>query len=199
MAFHEIQFPVDISYGSRGGPEFNTSIVILGSGYEQRNINWSMARARYDVAYGIKTGTELEALIQFFRARYGRAHGFRYKDWSDYGATKHAASELTSTTYQIQKVYTSGSQTYPRNIKKIVSGTVLVYINDTLQESGWSVDNNTGIITFSGAPGGVVTVTFQFDVPVRFDVDYLPTSLDAYNAQGTYFGGASVPLLEIRI
>ena len=45
MAFVEVQFPTDISYGSSGGPEYATDIVATNSGYEQRNINWAQARA----------------------------------------------------------------------------------------------------------------------------------------------------------
>lgn len=54
MAFHEIQSPNDIAYGATGGPEFATSVVATASGYEQRNINWSAARGRWDVASGLK-------------------------------------------------------------------------------------------------------------------------------------------------
>lgn len=55
MSFEEIQFPADISYGARGGPEYSTDIVEMFSGKEQRNINWSQARARYTVSHGVKT------------------------------------------------------------------------------------------------------------------------------------------------
>ena len=46
MAFIETRFPTDIAYGSAGGPEYFTDIVITQSGYEQRNANWAQARAR---------------------------------------------------------------------------------------------------------------------------------------------------------
>ena len=51
MAFIEVRFPTDIAYGSAGGPEYSTDIVITQGGYEQRNVNWSQARARYNVAH----------------------------------------------------------------------------------------------------------------------------------------------------
>ena len=50
MAFIETQFPTDISYGSSGGPEYATDVVISQSGAEQRNVNWTQARARFTVA-----------------------------------------------------------------------------------------------------------------------------------------------------
>src|ERR1700760_1076047 len=85
-AFVEVQFPPEISYGSKGGPVFSTDIVSTFSGHEQRNINWQEARARYDVSSGIKTYQQGEGLIVFLRARRAGAIGFRYKDWSDYRA-----------------------------------------------------------------------------------------------------------------
>ena len=78
--FAEIQFPTDISYGASGGPVYLTEIVTSLSGHEQRNSKWSQARAKYNVASGIKTEAQWKALIAFFRARRGMAVGFRFKD-----------------------------------------------------------------------------------------------------------------------
>ncbi|MFN9789781.1 MAG: DUF2460 domain-containing protein, partial [Holosporales bacterium] len=55
MSFHPVLFPVDISYGSAGGPQFSTDVVETISGFEQRNVNWSQARLRYNVAYGVRS------------------------------------------------------------------------------------------------------------------------------------------------
>ena len=48
-----------------------------------------------------------------------------------------------------------------------------VYLNNVLQSTGYTVDYNTGLITFSSAPGNTVQVSVacEFDVPVRFDTD----------------------------
>ncbi|WP_342269927.1 DUF2460 domain-containing protein [Rickettsia endosymbiont of Orchestes rusci] len=50
-----MQFPPEISYGSKGGPQFSTDIVTTFSGHEQGNINWQEALSRYDISSGIKT------------------------------------------------------------------------------------------------------------------------------------------------
>lgn len=111
MAFVEVRFPTDIAYGSAGGPEYSTDIVITQSGYEQRNVNWSQARARYNVAHGVKTQEQLDTLIAFFRARKGRADGFRFKDWTDYQATAQriGTGDGAMTAFQLKKNYSSGS------------------------------------------------------------------------------------------
>lgn len=198
-SFHEVQFPSDISYGSSGGPEFSTDIVITHSGYEQRNINWSAARAVYNVAHGIKTGAQLEALIAFFRSRQGRGYGFRFKDWSDYSTTGQqiGVGDGSTVSFQLIKDYTSGSETVSRNVNKPVDNSVVIYVDSVEQESGVSVDTTTGIVTFDVAPSAaeVVTSDFEFDVPVRFDTDRLSASLDAYGINSWN----DIPLVEVRV
>lgn len=199
MAFVEVQFPSDISYGSAGGPEYATDIVASVGGYEQRNINWEQARARYNVAHGVKTKAQLDALIAFFRARKGRAHGFWFKDWTDYQATNETLGTGNSvqTQFQLVKRYVSGSVTELRTIVKPVAGTVQVVRNAVLQTTGVSVNAATGVVTFATAPaaGQVITASFQFDVPVRFDTDKLSASLDAYGIHSWQ----DISLVEVRV
>ena len=196
--FHEVQFPTDISYGSIGGPMFSTEVIMLGSGHEKRNQNWTYPRERWDVAYGVKSKELLDTLIEFFYARRGRATGFRFKNHDDYqGANEELGTGDGDTkTFQLVKIYTSGGETFSRKISKPVSGTVTIYKDSVEQVSGWTVDTETGIITFSSAPtsGEVVTADFQFDIPVRFDTDHLPVNFATYQARS-----ATVPLVEIRI
>lgn len=195
----EIQFPADISYGARGGPEFSTDIVEMFSGKEQRNINWSQSRARYSVSHGVKTPAQLDELIAFFRARQGRAIGFRFKDWTDYQAAGQNLGSGTGalTTFQLVKKYTSGTTTITRPISKPVNnGSLKIYLNAVLQGSGYSVNYTTGIVTFTVAPGAgvVVTADFEFDVPVRFDTDHLDPSIDDFGSRSW----ESITLIELK-
>lgn len=199
MSFVETRFPADISYGSTGGPEYSTDVVITHGGYEQRNINWSAARARYNVAHGVKSQAQLDTLIAFFRARKGKAHGFRFKDWTDYQgiAQNLGTGNGSATQFPLKKTYTSGSGTEVRVITKPVSGSVSIYLNGVLQNSGWSVNTATGVVTFTSAPGSgvVITADFEFDVPVRFDTDRLSASLDTYGSHSW----RDIPLVEVRV
>lgn len=198
MAFHEIRFPEDISYGSSGGPEFSTDVVLTTGGHEQRNSNWAEARARYNVAHGVKTQSQLEELIAFFRARKGRAHGFRFKDWADYSATGQVIGTGNGTLkdFQLVKTYTS-SISETRTIHKPVSGTVKIYVNAVLQTSGVSINHATGLVTFTTAPasGAALSTDFEFDVPVRFDTDRLSATLDQYGVHSW----TDIPLVEVRV
>ena len=207
MAFHEVRFPDNISRGARGGPERRTQIVELASGDEERNASWANSRRRYDVAYGIRRADDLAAVVAFFEARNGRLHGFRYRDWADYKSAPPSQA-ITATdqqigtgtgslqTFQLEKRYTSGAQTWVRTITKPVAGTVRVALGMVEQMSGWTVDTTTGAVTFTTAPAGGVAVRagFEFDVPVRFDSDSLDVTLD-FERLGSI---TAIPLLEIR-
>jgi len=197
--FHEVRFPDAIAYGATGGPEYLTDIVILQSGFEQRNQSWDNARARYDVSTGIKNRTQAAEVISFFRARKGRAYGFRFKDWSDYRVTGQliGTGNGTQTVFQLTKTYASGSEQEIRPLKKPVSGTVKVYKDAVLQSSGVAVDHATGIVTFSTAPatGVLITADSEFDVPVRFDTDRLAIRIQSHEL----FVWDQIPLVEIRL
>ena len=53
--FHEVRFPLDVSLGSRGGPQRRTEIVTLASGREHRNARLAHSRRRYDAGLGVRT------------------------------------------------------------------------------------------------------------------------------------------------
>ncbi len=214
IPFAEVQFPSEISYGSKGGPVFSTEIITSFSGHEQRCINWAYARSRYDIGSGIKTEEQWHQLIAFFRARRGRAIGFRYKDWSDYRAINQVIGigDGSATQFQLIKTYKSDSDyyegleaesthtLYAREIKKPIKNHIFaLYFNSRQIETEgiYGVDFTTGIIDFASPPsqGTSITADFEFDVPVRFDTDHL-------DLQSNSFGASSwnnIPLVEIKL
>lgn len=198
MAFHDIRFPDEISYGASGGPEFQTSVVMVKSGQESRNQNWSQSRIKWDVSTAVRNRADLNELVAFFRAREGKAHGFRFKDWTDFSATQQniGTGNGVLTTFQLIKIYNDGLITKTRTITKPVTGTVRIYLNAVEQFSGWSVNVLTGIVTFTSAPaaGVVITATYEFDMPARFDTDQLKITIQGYEA----FIGDSINIVEIR-
>lgn len=191
MGFHEVQFPTDVSYGSKGGPGFATQIIELPSGAEERVGRWATPRRRYNAAYGTKTPTQFSTVRDFYLARAGSLYGFRYKDWTDYASTSDGRTpnwgaaavshqdqiigtgDGTTTTFQLIKTYTSGLFSAVRTITKPVSGTTVVALGAVQQTSGWTIDTTTGIVTFTTAPtlGTQVKAGFEFDVPCRFEKD----------------------------
>ncbi|MEO5619745.1 MAG: DUF2460 domain-containing protein [Cypionkella sp.] len=210
MAFHEIRFPSNVSFGSQGGPERLTEIVSLANGFEERNTPWEHSRRRYDAGFGLRSLEDVDALLAFFEARRGQLHAFRWKDWSDYksSAAKDATSEIdqelgygdgVKTLFQLIKTYRSGGQTYVRPIRKPVFGTVTIAIANVLKVEGeeYTVNPETGEITFAVPPDitALVTAGYEFDVPVRFDTDRLQTSVASFRAGEL----PNVPIVEVRL
>lgn len=210
MAFHEVRFPANLSFGSVGGPERRTEVVQLSNGFEERNTPWSQSRRRYDAGVSLRSLDDIGALIAFFEARQGQLNGFRWKDWADYksctaSATPAYADQLIGigdgvrAEYQLVKSYASGSQAQSRDISKPVAGTVRIGLQgDELQEGvHFTVDVATGIVTFASPPAvdERVTAGFEFDVPVRFDTDGIQVSVASFQAGDV----PQVPVVEVRL
>ncbi|MDA8585741.1 DUF2460 domain-containing protein [Rhodobacteraceae bacterium] len=209
MSFHEIRFPTNLSFGSSGGPERLTEIVTLANGFEERNTPWADSRRRYDAGLGMRSLTDVDALIAFFEARRGQLYGFRWKDWTDYrssGAVDAPAfgdqvigvGDGSETMFQLVKTYASGGASYVRDILKPVAGSVIVGVDGAALESAdFSVDVKSGTITLAtpALAGVPVTAGFQFDVPVRFDTDVLQISVASFNAGEI----PNVPIVEVRL
>lgn len=210
MAFHEVRFPANLSFGSVGGPERRTEIVTLTNGYEERNTPWAQSRRRYDAGLGLRSLDDLERLVAFFEARAGQLHGFRWKDWADFKSCP-ASRELAfddqmvaqgdgaRREFQLVKRYESGGFAYLREIAKPVAGTVRIGLSgDELAEGvHYEVDTMTGRVTFAVAPGAGerVTAGFEFDVPVRFDTGSVQVSVASFQAGDV----PQVPVVEIRL
>ncbi|MEM1360149.1 MAG: DUF2460 domain-containing protein [Pseudomonadota bacterium] len=210
MSFHDIRFPSSVSYGALGGPQRRTDIVTLANGYEERNTPWQHARRRYDAGLGMRSLSDIEAVIAFFEARQGQLFGFRWKDWSDFQSCSAdaeispddqflGAGDGTVTVFSLTKEYASGGASYRRPINKPVTGSVRVSRDGSeLSEGGdFTVDASTGQVTLSQAPlpGQTLHAGFAFDVPVRFDTDRLDISV-----AGVQSGEIpSVPVIEVRV
>lgn len=210
-AFHEVLFPLDIALKSAGGPQRRTDVVVLGSGAEERNARWAHSRRRYDAGYGVKTFDALAEVVAFFEERRGRLYGFRWRDRLDHssaaaGAAVAATDQVigtgdgTTALFQLVKTYGSIYSPYQRPIAKPVPGSVRVAVAESEVTAGtaFTVDDATGVVTFlSGhipASGAAVTAGFMFDVPARFDTDYLEVDLSAFAAGAI----PKIPLVEIK-
>ncbi len=206
MNFHEVRFPAAISFGSSGGVERRTEIVALVNGFEERNSPWAQSRRRFDAGLGIRSLDDLAAVLSFFEARHGQLYGFRWKDWLDHRSCAPSATvsvtdqvlEGSGTTRQLIKRYEDAAASYVRTITKPIAGTVQVAVDGIALADGteFTADKDTGIVTLATDPGaGQVTAGFEFDVPVRFDVDRIEVNLAAFEAGDI----PSVPVIEVRV
>ncbi|MBS0233736.1 MAG: DUF2460 domain-containing protein [Proteobacteria bacterium] len=212
MSFHDVRFPTAISRNAQGGPERRTDVVVLGSGYEERNSRWADSRRSYNAGYGVKSLDDLHQIIAFFEERRGRLHAFRWRDPMDWkscppNAMPGALDQMlgsgngTLATFQLQKVYGNAFAPWTRDIKKPVTGTINIAVAGTAQTEGtdYAVDPATGVVTFLAghvpADGQSITAGFEFDVPVRFDTDKLEINLSGFTSGAI----PNIPIVEVRL
>lgn len=205
VAFHDVRLPDDVERGAEGGPRFKTLITPLASGHERRSIDWEKVRGSWDVGYGIQSKDTLDPVIAFFYARQGRAHSFRFKNWSDFELPRQdiGITNGSTATYQVFKRYSSGGVNFDKDLTKLVSGTVQVWVNNVpIAEGGgasqFSVNLNTGIVTIGSTlaaqSGTDVEVLCEFDEHVRFDTDELDIQAFLYNVSSA----VRIPIIGVR-
>jgi len=217
MHIHDVQFPIHISNGSSGGPEWRTRIVSSVSGHEYRNGSWSRSRRRYNAGYGVKSSADLFSVVQFFEARCGALFGFRWRDVLDHSSGRPGQATTSTdvqigigdgqrTIFQLVRPYAESvppqvntvkdAAPAERKITRPVVGSVRIAIDGTeSQSSDFTVDHTTGLVTFTTPPPATALVSagFEFDTPVRFETDHLEVSM----ADIRYGSIPAIPLIEV--
>lgn len=199
LNFHEVRLDSGIEENSSGGPVFLTTITPLAEGDEMRNVVMALEQGRWQVGYDVQDVNDLNRLRNFFYARRGRYYGFRFKDLMDYQVTNgfQFITDGSRLSFQAIKRYQDSGATYDRRLLKLVSGSVTVYDNAT-PTSDVSLDLNTGHFTLgattAATTGHTITATFQFDVPVRFDVDNQDVRIRSDNVMDWQ----NLPIVEIK-
>ncbi|MBB5703704.1 uncharacterized protein (TIGR02217 family) [Ochrobactrum daejeonense] len=206
-AFHDVRFPLGVSFGATGGPEWRNEIVALTSGHERRNARWARSRRHFDAGTGLRSLDDLRQVLAFFEARHGSLHTFRFRDPFDFssavGSAPPAATDQhigtgdgVAASFQLVKRYES----HDRIITHPVVGSVTVAVAGAALPEGeaFTVDPVTGTVTFqpdyAPASGADITAGFLFDVPVRFDTERLTASIASFQAGEI----PSIPIVEVK-
>lgn len=213
--YHDDPFPKEISYGARGGPGFDTYILELDSGREERVARRATVKHRYDVSKGLRTMEDLALVKAHYLARRGPLNSFPFHDDFDHHSNPENGSYLSSpgerdqligegdgstTTFQLKKTYESGLTPYVRNIvKPKESEGVRVWVASIELTEGpdYTVNYQTGVVTLAVAPsfGEDVEASFHFWVPCRYGKELdvvLSISLDDFSSGSI----DSIPLVE---
>lgn len=199
MKFIEERLLDCISYSSSFGIEFNTKIEQIVSGQERRVALWDMPRGKFTVDYSMLTPEHGAILRGAFMACRGSLYGFRFKDWADFKVSKSSLgiTKEGSNTIQLTKSYSFGGEGLKRIIRKPVTGTVKLYINEI--EESFTIDYSTGIISFNAEAGGLpIAWSGEFDTPVRFlhdKMDFLP----GVTKKSGLFVATGAELIEVRL
>ncbi len=202
----DVVFPVHVSKGSTGGPDWLVQIVELASGREERNTPWSAPLRRYDARWGVRSKDELYEILKLYHVAAGPLRGFRLLDWTDWRSGSPAqpptaldqplgTGDGATVAFDLWKRYEIGAHAFTRRIHKPF-GTALVAADAVPLDGGFTLDAETGRIVFAAppAPGAALTWGGQFHVPVRFD-----GHLDQTTLRGEFGDIPSIPLRELRL
>ena len=198
MTFYATQIAPIPGFGFTGGPEFQTNIQNIASGREKRNAEWSVCRHKYSAPFKNISEAAYREIKRVFLVMRGRTHTFLHRDWGDFTATDEpfGTGDGATALFYLRKVSTvDGGGSYTRLIDKPDAG-VTVKVNGVITAA--AVSQLDGSVAFAVAPavGAALTWSGEFFVHVRFDMDYLPFSLDDKNSGGFVTNG-SVDLIEV--
>ncbi|WP_367715362.1 DUF2460 domain-containing protein [Nitratireductor sp. GISD-1A_MAKvit] len=207
-SFHDVRFPLAISFGATGGPERRNEIVQLVSGRERRNARQALSRRHYDAGTGLRSLDDVHEVLAFFEARRGSLHAFRFRDPFDMKSCRPSETPTAfdqrlgvgdgvRVRFALVKTYGEGVDAMIRPITHAVADTVTAAVDGAIAQTSldYSIDTETGELVFQVAPavGTAITAGFQFDVPVRFDCDRLSVNLSAFKAGQI----PTIPLVEV--
>lgn len=167
-----------VSFRTRYEPTWKTEVQESVSGRETRVGWWSYPRYRIDLDYEVLRAdslAEFQTLIGFFNARGGRRQSFLFDDPVDNAVTAQVFGTGVAGVTQYQLVRTFGGFVEPVTAPKVAGRTI--YINGIAQTegAGVSINNDTGVVTFSSPPtaGATLSWTGGYYRRVRFSDDYM--------------------------
>jgi uncharacterized protein (TIGR02217 family) len=208
--FHDVLFPLAVSFGATGGPERKNEIVQLASGREKRNARVALSRRSYDAGTGLRSLDDLYDVLAFFEARRGSLYAFRFRDPFDMKSCRPDAApepfdqtlgtgDGASAAFPLVKNYGEGETAYARPIMNPVAGTLRVAVAG-VEKTGagdFSFNKTMGAVVFAAgavpAQGQSVTAGYEFDVPVRFDTERIEIGLRSFKAGQI----PNIPLVEV--
>lgn len=207
---HEVRLPEAFEQNALVSTEFLVVGPELDSGHERRNEKWDDFKMSYDIGYGFMTLVDdplaflhsAKEIREFFIARRATTFGFRFKDWLDFELPRQniGTTDGSATTFQIFKRFDSGGHILDHKLRKIVTGTETIWVNDiAISEGGgagqYTLDDNTGLVvlgsTLAAQSGTAVEALCEFDIPVRFDTLKLDITL-------AHLAGASIPSIVLK-
>ncbi len=210
-AFHDVRFPLSISFGATGGPERSVEIVSLSSGREKRNLRQAHALRHYDAGTGLRAIADIEAILNFFEARRGPLHAFRFRDPFDWKSCGQGSAVTpldqqigvgngAQAVFPLTKTYGTLAYAYQRPLACVVAASLRVAVD------GVEVSPATFQVTAPGSaisflPGSIpssgkmIKAGYEFDVPVRFETASLTLSLANFRAGQIQ----AIPLKEVLL
>lgn len=220
--FIDVYLPENIrAYPWTSSPRWSTTITQVSSAAEHRNQNWQNPLHSFKASQAVRCHDELEDLLDHWMVMRGPLFSFPMRDPLDFASARLQKANLEPTitgtdqfiafgddftrSFQLQKKYERGGETYFRPIFLPIVETVDVMLNAIpFDDSGspggpYTVDiiRDSGEIVFDHPPplGAIITSGFYFDVQVRFLAD---DSFDRIVSAFQVDGFADLDFVEVR-
>lgn len=180
-------FPVCPTFGFTGTPDYSVTVIERASGIRSVNRNWYYPLHVYAaVPMGSRPEADIYRIQRFWHAVGGRAGRFKFDDRLDNTSADSPELDVTASdqpivvdpanspaTYRLFKTYEDEDALLQqvRIISKPVQGTILVALDGVEIDEGadWTLNYETGVITFTAPSAGVYTWGGRFYVPVMFE------------------------------
>lgn len=200
-----------LGYETIASPRFSTDITVVDSGAETANQKWSQALHTFTIPEAVRTMEIYQDVLDHWMVMCGPAYTFPFRNPMDFSSSAIVgpgraeavsptdqiigAGTGSKLTFQIVKNYERGAYIHQRKIYLPVVASVRVALDGVEQMSGFSVERETGIITFSTPPSLSTQVScgFIYDCCVRFESD---DSFDAIAKAYTVAGVSDIALVE---
>lgn len=184
------------------GPVFQTTIVKLSGGYEDRNQDWTEALWRYEIELANRPLSEIQTFLNLFLGRRGAARSFLLVDpiYNSLTDENIGTGDGTTASFQAKQTFTDPANSYARNWYTIDNLVVKVAGVTKTVSTHYTVSN--GLITFTGGniptAGQAITISGNPKVRVRFEDDYNPITLPiGPGATSPYASASSIVLMEV--
>ena len=165
-------------------PTFSTRVADHVSGREVRDPLYAFTLYEYELTVGGLASSgqwpglgtnSLQTLMGFFLQMQGQFGTFLYNDPTDNAVTAQAIGTGDGSTTNFTLLRSIGSYAEPVSY---VTGTPRIYLNGTLQTSGYTV-SAPNTLAFATAPGSGVAISA--DITYAFQCRFLDDQMDFEN------------------
>lgn len=156
--------------------------VAIGKMQNGREFRKQIAKQRtvWQLSDSIKPKNIIEMIEKFFLITEGKHHSFLMKDPSNYNVELSLCKKITNTKVQLQKIIEVQGLVHEKKIIKPITESVKIFKNGALMLNGYTVDKQTGIVTFTESIAeDEISASFDFLHHVRFDEDEISFNLQS--------------------
>jgi uncharacterized protein (TIGR02217 family) len=182
---HRLSAPIEL--GAKRVVRMDLTVTPMDGGTEARERRWDQFLFDFEVSFpvGKRAGnTNLDEVTAAFLATGGGELSFDLRDYRESSVTDEAfgVGDGSTKVFPLTRTYAFGPVSHVRRIYRPVS-PITVKKAGIVQSSGYTVDYQLGVVTFTAAPAAAAVLSWSgdFNVPVRFDREQISQAVSIHN------------------